>query len=65
MKFHFFERKADSETEAGWTVSKKPELPNGDFQITAFHWPNITLWFVDKDKFDIDERQYAYYALLE
>jgi len=60
--FYFFERMATSDTEAGFTVSKKAKLPDGDFKITEHIWPNISLWFVDTDAFSADERQSAYMA---
>lgn len=56
MKAHFFERSETDDCEAGWTVSKKPELPVGDFSITEYSWPGVSLWFVDADKFNADER---------
>ena len=62
MNYYFFERAATDDTEAGFTVSKKATLPNGDFKITEFAWPNMILWFIDGDAFSADERQGAYVA---
>lgn len=58
--FYFHKRLADGDTPAGYTVSKKSELPNGDFRITEYKWPDANLWFVDEDEFDADERQDVY-----
>ena len=60
MEAYFFERQGDAITEAGMTVSKNPALPDGDFQIDEFTWPDATLWFVASDKFTADERQLIY-----
>lgn len=61
---HYFERQADGETPAGFTVSKKPDLPEGDFRITEFSWNNLSLWFIDADRFTADERQNSYREFL-
>lgn len=58
--FHLFNRMADGQNPAGTTVSKQPELPAGDFRITEYKWPRMTLWFVDADRFTADERQAVY-----
>lgn len=59
--FHFFDRVEDGKP-AGVTVSKNPELPEGDFKIDEYIWPktNTSLWFVVDDDFSEDERQSAY-----
>ncbi len=44
------------------TVSKREELPEGDFEITEFKWNRTVLWFLDDDNFTDDERQAAYEA---
>lgn len=63
MKYHFFNRAKDKNGPAGITVSKRDSLPSGDFQITEYVWKNVwenvTLWFVDQDKFTADEREEA------
>ena len=65
MKFYFFEREADKETEAGLTISKKPVLPETNFRITDYGWPHVKLWFVDNDKFTATERQFAFLAYVD
>lgn len=65
MKFHFFERQAENSCPAGWTVSKNPKLPDGDFRIVEYSWLNDSLWFVGEDNFTADERQAAYMAFLQ
>lgn len=58
---YFFPRLADGGNPAGITVSKRPELPPGDFRLTEYSWPDgVDLWFVDDDNFTDDERQLAY-----
>lgn len=64
-KFYFFEREATEELESGWTISKKPKLPEGDFRINEYKWCSLSLFFVDKDNFSADERQAAYIAFVE
>jgi len=61
FEFHAHSRMADSETPAGLTISKTETLPDGDFIIDEYTWPqdNVTLWFVQADGFDEDERQYV------
>jgi hypothetical protein len=58
----FFDRAADDDNPAGVTVSKKDMLPDGDFGITEYCWGDVSLWFVDHDRFTPDERQAAYQA---
>ena len=65
MKVCFFERQRDGENPAGWTVSKHPHLPDGDFGLTEYFWGAVSLWFVDRDEFTTDERQVAYAAFME
>jgi hypothetical protein len=57
--FWFHPRAAYNDTPAGTTVSKRKKLPDGDFMITECEWPDLTLWFVDCDKFTADERESA------
>lgn len=61
MRFYFFWRAATATGPAGVTVSKRPELPAGDFMITSYVWNRgvLTLWFIDDDKFTKRERQAA------
>ena len=64
-KIYFLEREADGACPAGFTISKHPELPSGDFSITEYTWPNGTvLWFIDDDKFTADGRDTAYKAFI-
>ena len=65
MNFYFFEREVTEDCEAGFTVSKKADLPEGDFSITEYSWHYNKLWFVDKDEFTANERQAAYLAILQ
>ena len=60
MKYYFFDRESDGTNPGGVTVSKKPLLPAGDFEIDEFIWPNATLWFVTSDAFTECERQESY-----
>lgn len=60
--FWFWNRCADGGNPAGVTVSKRPELPDGDFRITEYKWGHQALWFVDADKFTASERQKAWHA---
>jgi len=62
MKAHFFPRAERPCAPAGFTVSKKDKLPEGDFEITEYVWGETELWFVDVDEFTEDERQTAYEA---
>lgn len=62
--YYFHKRISDSETPAGFTVTKSPELPEGNFRITEYSWPDLTLWFLDEDEFNADERQEAYMAVI-
>ena len=64
MKFFYFERQSGGPTNpAGVTVSKTEQLPDGDFQLDEFCWPNATLWFITDHGFTADERQEAYQGL--
>lgn len=56
----FFERLTEPEAPGGITVSKRSELPSGDFQITEYYWGEASLWFIDDDQFTDDERQESY-----
>ncbi len=61
-RFYFFPRGGDN---PGLTVTKRDELPEGDFGITEYTWSDwgyATLWFVDADEFTANERQAAYRA---
>ena len=60
VTFYYFPRAEYKGDPAGITVSKKPNLPPGDFDITEYCWSDATLWFVDADKFTSGERQLAY-----
>lgn len=65
MKFYFFYRNAHHGDPAGVTVSKKPELPDGEFQLTEYVWQShgyVSLWFIDDDKFTANQRNAAYKA---
>jgi len=62
--FYFYEREEDGGVPAGLTVSKRENLPDGDFRITEHTWPSLTLWFLDDDEFSADEREGAYRAFL-
>lgn len=61
-KVYFFERIETPIHPAGITVTKKPDLPKGNFRITEYCWGSVALWFVDDDNFNSDERQAAYIA---
>lgn len=63
-KLFFFPRARGGENPAGVTVSKRSELPSGDFRITEYRWGPASLWFVDDDAFDDDEREEAYEAFV-
>lgn len=58
--FFFFPRNTDGDVPAGVTVSRKKQLPKGDFRITEYSWGQIVLWFVTAHKFTADERERAY-----
>lgn len=60
MSFYFFPHNENHVDPSGVTVSKYDTLPTGDFGITEYGWGNVSLWFVDSDKFTADERQSAY-----
>ena len=62
---YFFLRMPSDNDPGGYTVTKKPALPIGDFRITEFNWPDMTLWFIDDDKFTADEREGARIAALK
>ena len=57
---YFHERLAATDCPAGVTVSRRKELPPGDFVIDEFSWGDLTLWFVAADDFTADERQAIY-----
>jgi len=59
-KFFIFPRLADGDTPAGLTVSKTKKLPEGDFGIDEYEWPDAVLWFVADHKFTKNERQAAH-----
>jgi len=63
MKFYYFARQADGQNPAGVTVSKTPALPDGDFQIVEYLWPDAVLWFIADHAFTADERREAYLGL--
>lgn len=67
MGFHLHDRAANHEAgdPGGETVSKNAKLPEGDFGITEFIWPDMNLWFVDEDEFTEDEREEVHDMLLE
>lgn len=60
---YLFERLETPDCPAGITVSRKPKLPEGDFEIAPFSWPDLVLGFVVEDAFTADERQQIYEAL--
>ena len=57
---YYFERQEHGDDPAGWTVSKRSQLPDGDFEITEYTWGAVSLWFVVNDEFTEEERQLAY-----
>lgn len=63
--FHYFEREAAPDCPAGWTVSKRETLPDGDFRVTEFIWGCLPLWFVDADEFSAAEREAAWAGFVE
>lgn len=66
MKIYWSPRKTSDGDPGGYTVSKSPKMPKGDFGITEYIWPHgQVLWFVDKDKFTADEREAARMAIYE
>jgi len=65
MKISFFLREKTEHVPKGITVSRKPELPKGNFKITEYHWGSTSLWFIDKDNFTADERESVYQDLIE
>ena len=61
-RYYFFPRMADKlDCPAGITVSKKSVLPNGDFRLDEYIWPdiNFALWFVAADNWTAEEREEA------
>ena len=58
--YYFFHRHEDDDNPAGITVSKRPQLPAGEFDLTEWKWGPVVLWFLDDDKFTANERQEAY-----
>lgn len=60
QQFYFFPREPYQGNPGGITVSKNPELPEGDFQITEYSWGRRSLWFIDGDRFTGRERAMAY-----
>lgn len=62
--FYFHTRVAHGDTPAGTTVSKRPLPKVGDFGITEWSWGELSLWFVDDDKFTADQRQAAYESFM-
>ena len=62
--YYFWPRKAHKGDPAGVTVTKRAELPNGDFGITEYSWGAVDLWFLDDDEFTAAERQEAYESFL-
>lgn len=55
--FYVHDRIATDDCPAGFTVSRRAELPAGDFGITEYSWGDMALWFLDADEFTADERQ--------
>lgn len=66
-KVWFHERMATPEDgdPGGVTVSRKKDLPEGDFRITKYSWRDAVLWFVDSDRFTESERQGVYRAFTQ
>ena len=60
MIIHFWVREKTTEHPAGTTVSKRAKLPSGDFGLTEYRWGEVSLYFLDSDKFTADERQEAF-----
>ena len=57
MKYHFFDRLDDAGEVIGVTVSKYPELPDGDIALSEYVWQGaVSLWFVDSHVFSKNER---------
>ena len=56
----FHPRAKSAGCPAGWTVSRRADLPDGDFGITEYAWGPVSLWFVDGDEFTDDERDAVY-----
>ena len=59
MDLFYFERYADGTNPGGVTVSKRKELPGGDFIVKLSTWPDVTLWFLKDDQFSEEERELA------
>ena len=59
MNIYFSERLPTGDDPGGVTVSKHTPLPDGDFKITEYIWPDVTLWFVDNDKFSAVQMEAA------
>lgn len=62
---YFHQRQPSDGDPGGVTVSKTESLPDGDFRITEFCWPGVTLWFIDDQNFTADEREAARLAVCE
>lgn len=57
-RFYYWRRLPEPGIPGGVTVSKRPDLPAGDFRLTEYTWPEagLTLWFIDDDDFTESER---------
>ena len=64
MKCRIFDR-LEYGRVVGQTVTKRAALPDGEFQIDEYVWPDRTIWFVQSDNFTEDEREAVYEALKE
>lgn len=64
MTAYFFERQPNGPNPGGVTVSKSETLPEGDFALTEFTWPDCVLWFIDDHKFTANEREESRCAAL-
>ena len=62
MDAYYFPHEPSHVIPHGITVSKKPELSDGDLECTEYLWGHVSLTFVDADNFTADEREAAYRA---
>ena len=63
-KIYAFHREATADCPAGLTISKRNSLPEGEFGVMEYHWPDLILWFVEVDEFTCDERQDVYLGMM-
>lgn len=66
MRIYFHTRLATPTAPAGITVSRHKRLPGGcDFTITEYTWGAVSLWFVESECWNADDRQAAHDAYIE